>query len=208
MKRKEGSLNVVLLGDWNRMFCTPEYISEKIFPGKEVILEVVKQDQDFQIRCRCNNQLLIPTQSRIQMICLDLSEDGIKEVDLAIRHLFSNVYSPQITAYGFNITYEEENDDILPDILDNISFAKNVIERGAQIYSSSLKQTLEYNDKKFMFDYTFENGTTTVLINQHNDTNRTSSDIQIKEREVMTFLRETEALLSAEGYSIIKEDEL
>lgn len=208
MKRKEGSLNFVLLGDWNRMFCTPEYISGKIFTGKEVILEVVKQDQDFQIRCRCNNLLIIPTQSRIQMICLDLSEDGIKEFDLSVRKLFSNIFSPQITAYGFNVTYEEESDEILPGIFDNISFAKSVIERGAKIHSSSLKQTLEYKDKKFMFDYTFENGTTTVLINQHNDTNKTSSEIQIKEGEVMTFLEEAEALLSAEGYSLIKEDEL
>ena len=207
MKQKDGTLNIVVIGDWNKMFCTPEFISEKIFPGKEVVLEVIKQEQDFLVRCKCNNVLLVPTQNRMQIFGLDMSNEGIAEFEAVVNSFFRNVFSPKITAYGFNISYEEVDDEILPDILDNISINKRAIEKGAEIRSSSIKQTFDYNEKRYMFDYSFENGTTTILINQHNEINKKSTDIVLEEKVIDHFIDDTLVLLTAQGYITGKDED-
>lgn len=206
MKLKSGSLNVVIIGDWNRLYCNPEYITEKLFAGKEMTIEVRSRGADYITQYNYNNLIIIPTQERMQFSITDVNNDSISLLQTVVINFIKNVPSPMINAYGINVIYEDSENDLLSTIIDEIHGANDLIDYGCIMISTEIKRVMKLSGKLYNVIYSYNGNETYINFNHHNEAKCSNKDINIQSDFVQSFLDDTRGIVEASGYELESEE--
>jgi len=206
VKKKAGSLNIVLRGDWNKMYCDPAYLAHALFSGEEVTIEVMGKGIEFVIQCRYKGLTIIPSQDRMQIVVSDFSESNIILFASAIKALVQQLVSPKVEAFGFNIVYDSSDDETIARMIDNIDDANALTERGCTILATTIKREVSFKEHVYNIEYNLVNGNTKISFNQHNVVNCKSNEIDISEDRIKSFIQDTEELIDSLGYEIDEEE--
>lgn len=206
MKKVAGSLNIVIRGDWNKMYCDPGYLAHTLFNGEEVTIEVMGKGIEFVIQCRYKELTIIPSQDRMQIIVSDFSDSSISLFASTINAFMQNLVSPKVEAFGFNIIYESGDDETVAQMIDNLEDADSLTKCGCTILSTVIKRSVSYKEHEYNLEYNLANGNTRVTFNQHNPMDRKSSEISITIDTITAFISDTEELINSLGYDIDEEE--
>lgn len=200
MKYQENSLNVVIIGSWNKIFADPIFLANTLFSGQEVTLEVIGQGLDLSVQCKYKDVCITPTIDRIQFTCTSLSTDSIAFFTQTLQHFFQNVECPAISAYGINIHYNDVEDVILPEVIDSISDRSRLVDMGCEIITTNIVRKIKYDDLVFNISFSYTNNGTIITFNQHNDVKGTNKDIIFSDDQVLMVIQKSKEILQNLGY--------
>ena len=200
MKYQDNSLNVVVIGNWNKVYTDPIYLANTLFSGQEVTLEVTGQGLNFSVQCKYKDVCITPTTDRIQFTCTSISAESVEFFTKTLQQFFKSVESPAISGYGINIRYNDTEDDILPKVIDSISDREAMVEMGCEILSTNIVRKINYNGLVYNISFSYDNKGTVITFNQHNEVKGTNKDINISNDRVFSVIQQAKDILHKLGY--------
>lgn len=199
------SFTVVLLGDWNKLYIQPDWISENVYEAPEIEIGVNGQGSDFSVSYKCNNIIISPTQSQVLFTALNVSESTIDYAVKCINNFLEKANTPFLMAYGFNCDYFDSDGSQFADVIDAMSDNSAIIDCGYQIRAAKVSRTLVKSGKILNVDFSLEGTNLKIHFNEHHGDLLTTMPV-LEVQQVQDFLRSCNDIAVALGYEI-EEDE-
>lgn len=205
---KDDSLAFVILGDWNRLYCTPNWLAQNVFENERIEISITNIFEDNEIHLRCNDLIINPSQSKIVFKPTTISESSKEYLCNCINRFIRNSFSPSIKAYGINTDYED-NASILSRIVDNMEDNKRLISSGCEIKQTVIEKTVTLYEKIYNIKSSLKEDTCLIHINNHvtgpfSNNELNDEFLQIDIDDINNYLEMCWKLLKSLGYE--KED--
>lgn len=198
------SLNVVLIGDWNKLYIQPNWIAENVYCQKEIELGVIGQGTEFSITYRCENIVISPSQNQMIFAALDMNNLTIERLSLIINNFLQKATTPVLTAYGLNCEFSEINSSQFAEVVDTISDSSNIIESGFEILSTKISRSLSKDGVILNLESSQIENKTVMHFNEHHGISKNEMPV-IDANMINSFITTTKNLIIAFGYDIEEE---
>ena len=204
MKYVNDSLSIVILGDWNNLYVQPEWISNNVFEVPQIEIGVFGIGIDVEVSFKYNDIIIKPNRDKIIISTTNISNQIIKQLAKCASNFITKAKTPQMVAYGYNITYIDSEDMQLAETFDSISDSSQIIDLGYEIISSNIHRTITKDNKIINMECLLENSNSKFIFNEHHD-EQDVENIFIDEKTINSFLSETKNILIGMGYEIEEE---
>lgn len=200
-----GSFSVVLLGDWNKKYIQPDWVAQYIYKNPEIEIGVEGIGSDFSISYRKNSVAFKPTQDKIIISLINISDDTIKFFSDCVKNYIEEAYTPILTAYGINIEYTDEENSRLASVFDEMADLDPIVNMGYEISATKVSRSLLKNGIIMNVESTINNSTTRIRFNEHHETaseDAKSVGNEITPEKMRGFLEETATIIRGLGYEV------
>ena len=204
MVLKENSLVIVLVGDWNKLYIQPEWITQHVFNKNEVEMEISGRGSDFTISYKSNNVLIPATQSKMLFSATKIDKDTLQYLCLCLNNFVRQAQSAQKISYGYNVDFSDDNGSLLAKVFDSVSDNFNIVRAGYEIDSMRISQVLKRDKRKISIDSGLINNKAAIHFNEHHDGEDAGPSFCIE--DINSFFCECKKILRAQGYEI-EDDE-
>ena len=208
MKAEKNSLNLTVVGDWNRFYTDPVWISENLFEknDKDSIIEMIKQPDKLVLRCKHHGVTIVPSQERMVIICEDFKKESLAYFIKITNSFFRKVPSPQLLAYGFNLSFHEEEDDHFAELIDGILSKTTLSENNIRLNGNSLTFIFDMDGNRFELKLNPDGNQTQITINNEYKVIDNSDTIEIRDDFTEYFFSQSNKLIKAFGYEMEAND--
>lgn len=163
----EDSLNVTLIGDWNKLYIEPEWMAEHVYETNEIELGINGKISEFSITYRSNGVKIFPSQTQLSFTAANTTNQTLEYFAKCINNFLDKAYTTELHAYGINIDFVEEDTRLFSDVLDNMSDSNLIINSGYQIAATSINRRLEKDGKIINMESSMGDSKLKVHFNEH-----------------------------------------
>lgn len=202
MELLNDKISVVLLGDWNKLYMQPDWISANIYELAEIDIGIEGQGIDFSISYLKNNVAIKPTQTKVSFTALDTSEETISLMLKCVNNFMFKAVTPVLFAYGLNADYCEDGDITLARMLDNMPVKQNLVDMGYEVFSTNVKYALKKESYVLNIGLDILGAKTIVHFNKHHEN---PGNLNISIDMIQDFLSLSREILERFGYSLEEE---
>lgn len=142
----DGSLTVVVIGDWNRIYSKPEWIAKEIFDANEMNIKVDGWGNNFKLYFEKDNVVIIPKQERVTFRALNLKDNTLEYFIGCINNYLNKAQTPKLTAYGLNIDLHDDDSNVFADEIDQMRDINPLIEAGYEILDTRIEREIKKDD--------------------------------------------------------------
>ena len=194
------SLAIVLVGDWNKLYIQPEWISANVYMKNEIEIGINGQGTDLQVIYKCDGVVIAPTQNQVNM-----DEKTIIALISCVNNYLKNAYTPILVAYGFNCDFIDNESSLFAEVVDSISDSLAIIGNGYEIKATTINRTIEKNGKILNIESSRTDNMTKIHFNEHNG-NATDKMPEIEMDQIQAFLTSCNSLIEAFGYDLENDE--
>ena len=180
------SLAIVLVGDWNKLYIQPEWISANVYMKNEIEIGINGQGTDLQVIYKCDGVVIAPTQNQVIFTAMNMDEKTIIALISCVNNYLKNAYTPILVAYGFNCDFIDNESSLFAEVVDSISDSLAIIGNGYEIKATTINRTIEKNGKILNIESSRTDNMTKIHFNEHNG-NATDKMPEIEKRLVMIW---------------------
>lgn len=191
------SLNVVLVGDWNRLYMQPDWMAEHVFEKEEIEICINGQDLALSMAYRSGGVMIAPNQSNVVFSVTGIG-DEIDNLCRCLNNFIEKAYTPQPLTYGLNADFMEEDGTPFAEVLDAMSDTIVIAEEGYEIISTNISRVLKLGNKTIGMDSTLENNILKIHFNEEHTLEE--SKINFYAEDIKTFLKTSKDILCGLGY--------
>jgi len=193
------SITVVLIGDWNKQYIQPEWVSKNIYENSEIEILVDVIGADICIYYRNDDVIIKPTQEKIIFTASNATKTNLTYMAKCISNFFTKAVNAIFKSYGFNAEYSDTEDLRFASVVDMLSDTRAIIELGYEVSSTTITRTLIEKDKHINMTCSMNSGKTTIRFNEHH------ADADIKKPEIncdklLNFISQTKDIIIGLGY--------
>lgn len=168
MTPKAESWSVVLVGHWNRMIFTPQWVGERLFDQKEVTTRVPLTPElpVFYLR---DDVALGVAFDRLFLKPCQLSRESMEAVENMACSILDKLPHTPLSGVGVNYGFEESN---APDSLNRLFTLEDRVEIDAMGWEApviSIKRTLSKEGQMLNLSFVHRADTTSIEGNFHTD---------------------------------------
>ncbi len=184
--------NIVVIGYWNRMIFSPEWVGCEIFQ-KEEIEKLVPLNPVAPIIYRDDKVTLQIAEDRLVLNANLASDECLSYLECICIRIFDNLPKTPISAIGCNLGYTENEPS--SELLQNFNFEGDpqISTLGWEIGKKTIKRKLIKEGKELNLDLNYLSPQITILANYHF---QVSSAEMAKEKIQGNLIRYKEDLLS------------
>ncbi len=194
------SLNVMLVGDWNKLYIQPDWIATNVFEKDEIQIGVNGEGSEFSVSYRADGITIAPTQSKIIFSVWNTDEESLEKLSVCLNNFLEKVHIPTTFVYGINGDFVEDDDSLFAEVLDGMSDSNILIENGYQILSTQVTRTLVVNEKIINMESNLENARMTIHFNEHHvDQDKTCT---FNTEMLNGFIRQCRKIVLELGYQL------
>lgn len=202
MYLKKDSFVVVLLGDWNKYYIQPEWISENVFEEHEIEIGVRGEGLDLIVSYRNGDIVIVPGQSKTIFTALNTSNQTLEKTIKCINNFLAKANTPILEAYGLNCDYIESDGSIYADMTDSMKDNTAFIDCGYQICNTNITRKLKKDRFVLNVEFSMENGDDLKIhFNEHHGELMTEMP-QLSIENVNNFLESCKKIVMQLGYEI------
>ena len=198
------SLNVVLVGDWNKLYIQPDWMATNVFEKDEIEIGVNGEGAEFEVLYRVDGITIVPTQNRIMFSARDTEEETLEKLAFCLNNFIEKVHVPTTFDYGINGMFVESDDNIFAEVLDSMSDANTLSECGYQILGTHITRTLQMDDKIINMESHLENASMNIHFNEHH-TNQEQS-CRFDGEMLKGFVEQCSRIVADLGYELEGEE--
>lgn len=198
------SLNIVLVGDWNKLYSQPDWIAENIFEKDEMEIGLSGQGTDFTVLYKADSVIIAPGMGSTSFSVTDIGDNELESLCKYLNNFVEKASTPQFVAYGLNAEFMEENGSAFADVIDSMSDAKALVNNGCVIVSTQISRTLTRNSKLINMNSNFENNNLQIRFNEHHIAEESRPNFTLE--LVKDFMQDCKEILSGLGYEIEGEE--
>ena len=199
------SLAIVLVGDWNKLYIQPEWISANVYMKNEIEIGINGQGTDLQVIYKCDGVVIAPTQNQVIFTAMNMDEKTIIALISCVNNYLKNAYTPILVAYGFNCDFIDNESSLFAEVVDSISDSLAIIGNGYEIKATTIKRTIEKNGKILNIESSRTDNMTKIHFNEHNG-NATDKMPEIEMDQIQAFLTGCNSLIEAFGYDLENDE--
>ncbi len=156
---------VVIVGFWNRYIFNKEWVAEKLFPKKDLTVEI-PLDPGASQRISTNDIRIFIVGNQLNLLPINTNNtvlNDIQEISFKIADYFPHT---PVTAFGVNFSYEEDKAKVLDNVLD-LTDKKSIDDSNYKLRSTTFKHSfsdieesilnlaVSAVDSKIRFDFNF-----------------------------------------------------
>ena len=198
------SLTVVLVGDWNKLYTQPDWMASNIFETEEMEIGMNGAGAGFSISYRFSGVIISPNQRKMVFSVMDTEEETLGNLCRFLNNFIEKAYTPQLSAYGLNADFVEDDGILFAEVLDSMSDTGLLVENGYEVASTRVSRTLRCEDRIINMDSSLEDHRLTVRFNGHHVLVEGKPDFHIE--YIKGFIEECRKILCGLGYEM-EEDE-
>ena len=203
---KNDSLTLVLAGDWNKYYLQPAWFASNVLEQDEVEVGVNGVGVDLTASYRSNGVVIVPNQSKMSFSAMNRERGTIDYLCRCANNFIREAHTPNFSAYGFNIDFQEEDGDNFAQILDGMDDTRVITDNGYEIITTKISRTLQIDDKIINMDSTLNNGGTLLIhFNEHHNL-QNNTQLEISYDNVESFLNDCTRIVKGLGYQM-EDDE-
>lgn len=199
------SLAIVLVGDWNKLYIQPEWISANVYMKNEIEIGINGQGTDLQVIYKCDGVVIAPTQNQVIFTAMNMDEKTIIALISCVNNYLKNAYTPILVAYGFNCDFIDNESSLFAEVVDSISDSLAIIGNGYEIKATTINRTIEKNGKILNIESSRTDNMTKIHFNEHNG-NATDKMPEIEMDQIQAFLTGCNSLIEAFGYDLENDE--
>ena len=199
------SLAIVLVGDWNKLYIQPEWISANVYMKNEIEIGINGQGTDLQVIYKCDGVVIAPTQNQVIFTAMNMDEKTIIALISCVNNYLKNAYTPILVAYGFNCDFIDNESSLFAEVVDSISDSLAIIGNGYEIKATTINRTIEKNGKILNIESSRTDNMTKIHFNEHNR-NATDKMPEIEMDQIQAFLTGCNSLIEAFGYDLENDE--
>ena len=199
------SLAIVLVGDWNKLYIQPEWISANVYMKNEIEIGINGQGTDLQVIYKCDGVVIAPTQNQVIFTAMNMDEKTIIALISCVNNYLKNAYTPILVAYGFNCDFIDNESSLFAEVVDSISDSLAIIGNGYEIKATTINRTIEKNGKILNIESSRTDNMTKIHFNEHNG-NATDKMPEIEMDQIQAFLNSCNSLIEAFGYDLENDE--
>ena len=199
------SLAIVLVGDWNKLYIQPEWISANVYMKNEIEIGINGQGTDLQVIYKCDGVVMAPTQNQVIFTAMNMDEKTIIALISCVNNYLKNAYTPILVAYGFNCDFIDNESSLFAEVVDSISDSLAIIGNGYEIKATTINRTIEKNGKILNIESSRTDNMTKIHFNEHNG-NATDKMPEIEMDQIQAFLTGCNSLIEAFGYDLENDE--
>lgn len=199
------SLAIVLVGDWNKLYIQPEWISANVYMKNEIEIGINGQGTDLQVIYKCDGVVIAPTQNQVTFTAMNMDEKTIIALISCVNNYLKNAYTPILVAYGFNCDFIDNESSLFAEVVDSISDSLAIIGNGYEIKATTINRTIEKNGKILNIESSRTDNMTKIHFNEHNG-NATDKIPEIEMDQIQAFLTGCNSLIEAFGYDLENDE--
>jgi len=184
------TISVVINGDWNRYFLSPDWLAKNIFDKQQIEAEMAFNGIGTILRFNCDDVSVTPSMSQMTFICRKNSDEAIKKLEHRVSNFMKNAPSPLITTYGYNISFEERDSSNINATFDKIPDSINLIKHGAIIQSCTLHRTIELNEKTLEYVLYSNKSDTNFSFNWNIIFNKSNDQFEVIQDKIVNLKKE------------------
>lgn len=197
------SLFAVLLGDWNKLFIQPDWVSTNVFQSEEMEIRIRGVGTDCEVSYACNDVIITPAQDKLVFGVSFNSDDRLQYFADCINRFVQEASSPVKGAFGINCDFYEEDGLVFAEVSDGISDHDTLVKDGYQICATTLSRTLEKGNKVINIDFKMNNTGLNIHFNEHHEEGLNK---QLNADDFKAFINECDSILTTLGYSLEREE--
>ena len=199
------SLAIVLVGDWNKLYIQPEWISANVYMKNEIEIGINGQGTDLQVIYKCDGVVIAPTQNQVIFTAMNMDEKTIIALISCVNNYLKNAYTPILVAYGFNCDFIDNESSLFAEVVDSISDSLAIIGNGYEIKATTINRTIEKNGQILNIESSRTDNMTKIHFNEHNG-NATDKMPEIEMDQIQAFLTSCNSLIEAFGYDLENDE--
>ena len=199
------SLAIVLVGDWNKLYIQPEWISANVYMKNEIEIGINGQGTDLQVIYKCDGVVIAHTQNQVIFTAMNMDEKTIIALISCVNNYLKNAYTPILVAYGFNCDFIDNESSLFAEVVDSISDSLAIIGNGYEIKATTINRTIEKNGKILNIESSRTDNMTKIHFNEHNG-NATDKMPEIEMDQIQAFLTGCNSLIEAFGYDLENDE--
>lgn len=192
------SLNVVLAGDWNRLYMQPDWMAEHVFEKEEIEICINGHDLALSMAYRCGGVVIAPNQSNVVFSVTGIGDEIVDNLCRCLNNFIAKAYTPQPLIYGLNADFIEEDGTPFAEVLDAMSDTNVITEKGYEIISTNISRVLKLGDKVIEMDSTLENSALRIHFNEGHTSEE--SEVNFCAEDMKAFIKTCENILCGLGY--------
>ena len=196
---------IVLVGDWNKLYIQPEWISANVYMKNEIEIGINGQGTDLQVIYKCDGVVIAPTQNQVIFTAMNMDEKTIIALISCVNNYLKNAYTPILVAYGFNCDFIDNESSLFAEVVDSISDSLAIIGNGYEIKATTINRTIEKNGKILNIESSRTDNMTKIHFNEHNG-NATDKMPEIEMDQIQAFLTGCNSLIEAFGYDLENDE--
>lgn len=201
MHLHNNSISVVLVGDWNKLYIQPDWITKEIFEDTEIEIGVEGQGSDFSISYKKDKIAVKPTQRRVTFICVDVKTNTLAMLARCVNNYLCKAHTPELLAYGFNAKYFDCEDKRLADVFDGVPDRDTFLNLGYEIRTSEISRSLVKDGKMINVQCSMDQGKTEIHFNEHHAKPEKEST-EISGEQLTEFIKDCTDILEGLGYEM------
>lgn len=204
MQVVDNSINVVLLGDWNRIYLSPAWLATELFQSAPVQILIEGVDDRATLTIIKDNIAIIPARDKFIFRCTSLTEDNVEKLTSCVDAFVKKAKVPVLSAYGFNLKYVDDESMILSQLFDDIKDRDVFLKNGYNIQENGLHRKIVRDDIVINIEQSLEGSQEEISFNEHHEI-ANADTLTITGEAFMAFVQRTEGLLLDMGYSLEEE---
>ena len=205
MRLLDNSISVVIVGDWNKLFIQPDWIAINVFESEEIEVGVEGKGSVVSISYQKNNVIIKPSQSKVVFSTLDIKEDTLSSLSKYVQNFIDQSFTPEISAYGFNIDFVDDEDTRIADVLDSMSDTTAICSMDFEIAATQVTRKLIKDGKEINMKCELSGTRTNIHFNEHFAKPKKDS-ISFSKDVFASFIKDAEDIIVGLGYTV-EDDE-
>lgn len=197
----DGSVTVVLVGDWNKFYIKPDWVAGNIYENSEIEIGIEGQDTDFRVSYRKDKVNIRPSQTKMVFSAADSQLDTLNLLTKCVNNFLQKAVTPAFSAFGLNVDYEDQENARLADVFDHMEDTELLLDLGYEIGTTQVSRSLTKDGKTLNVKCTIANSKTTISFNEHHAT-PDADQLEITPEMMQTFLQQTDEIVRKFGYGI------
>lgn len=206
MKPTFNDWTLVVVGSWNTAILNPEWLSQKVFDGNPIEIEVQMEPGRVLVQYVARKLRIIPQQARLVIACQD--ETALPAAEAALLRILQELPVTPIASTGINFGFEEHNPS--GHLLDTFALADtdSLSDQGIVINETVVNRRLVIGGDILNLRLTLtSNAHVHFHCNFHSDTPGSEQAIEVVRNKVANRLTSATQLLSV-LYNVELEEEV
>jgi len=166
MIRKDGTLALVINGDWNNLFTQPNWMAQYVFEQESIEVGLGGVGASFNVVYKCNNVTVSPAPNKMIFSVLNTDSETLERFCKYINNFLKKSYTPLIASYGLNADFTDDG-DIYAELVDSIGDVKGLNECGCEILSTDISRCVKLEEKVYFLEFTMQGKQFLLHINEH-----------------------------------------
>lgn len=166
MKAKLEGWTIVVIGQWNPRNFIPEFLGQRVFDSKEVMIEIDIPAPRYLVRLSSPDVLIIPSDERVVLAARQATDGGVSALENATVRLLGALPHTPVSALGVNFAFVGEASDAIHRLLE-LDDTSRLSDNGLDIHRSEVRRWMQAEEKiiHIQVGYDYKQATADLLFN-------------------------------------------